>query len=175
MAKRITAFAAADGTLFTDPAECANYEKTTMLAVGVAAALTALGVSGAMVYPNAPHDDDSVDLQTFLINNSEVLVEALSVQQAKAQRQPRQPKVKENLTAGLGVGVALAEATVTKAVITDGAVGDKTEIAPIVIKAEETPATDAVVAPADTAAGQNAEDELAALLGGDAAPGEVTL
>lgn len=165
MAKRITAFAAADGTLFTDPSACATYEKTTLLAVGVGAALAALGFAGAYILKADDKDGEtSVNLQDFLIQNSEVVIEAVSP--VKAPRQPRQPKadkvvagtgtpdVAGTLTAGLGAGVE-----------------GKSDIAPIVIKEEPAATPEVVVEAADPAAGNAAEAELEALLG----TGEVTL
>ena len=144
MAQRITAFQAADGTLFTSAAECAGYEKNSLLAVGVAAALGALGLTGARVVTEDGYDD----LQNFLITNSELLVESLSIAPVKTERKPRQPK----------------PAVEVKPVVTEEKPKD---IAPIVIKADDTPAPEVKVQEPDASAGQAAEDELAALLGGD--------
>lgn len=165
MAKRITAFAAADGTLFTDPSACANYEKTTLLAVGVGAALAALGAAEntiVIVGASAP-----VSLQDFLIHNSEVLVEALTP--AKAPRQPRQSKEK-SVTDPVVVNNTIVEAG-TGAAAGSAVVG--TDIAPIVIKEEPVVAPEVTVKDADPVAGNTAEAELEALLGGGA--GEVAL
>jgi len=151
MAKRITAFAAADGTLFTDPAACATYEKTTLLAVGVGAALTALGAAGNNLVIANVEGGIPISLQDFLIQNSEVLIEALSP--VKAPRKAREPKAP------------------APTVITTG--GD---IAPIVIKEEPVVTPEVVVTEANVAAGSSAEAELEALLGsGTAETGEVAL
>lgn len=152
MAKRVTAFVAADGTLFVDPAACANYEKTTLLAVGVAAALGALGFAGALVVKSDDKDGETaVNLQDFLIANSEVLVEALNNQPPKAPRKAREPKAQ---LAGDGAGLV---------------VDKPKDIAPIVIKDTPADAPVVVVAPADEAGAAGVEDELNALLGGDSA------
>lgn len=148
MAKRVTAFVAADGTLFVDPAACANYEKTTLLAVGVAAALGALGFAGALVVK--AEGEPAANLQDFLIANSEVLVEALNNQPPKAPRKAREPKAQ--LVGG-----------------SDPVVNKPKDIAPIIIKETPAEAPEVIVAPVDEAGAAGVEDELAALLGGDGA------
>lgn len=180
MAKRITAFAAADGTLFTDPAACSLYEKTTLLAVGVAAALAALGYTGSLVVKADDKDGETaVDLQEFLIGNSELLVEALSAVVQKAPRKsptPRAPKepTADPVTPSPELKQALEVLGASDAVAGDNLAAAGAKEIPLIKIAEEAVAAP-VIEPGvtDAAAGTTAEAELEALLGGGG--GEVAL
>lgn len=183
MAKRITAFAAADGTLFTDPAACSLYEKTTLLAVGVAAALAALGHTGSLVLKAGDKDGETaVDLQEFLIGNSELLVEALSAVVQKAPRKSPTPRVPKEPTADpvtpspeLKQALEVLGATGAVAAAGDNLAAAGAKEIPLIKIAEEAVAAP-VIEPGvtDAAAGTTAEAELEALLGGGGG-GEVAL
>lgn len=152
MVQKVTGFKTEDGKVFDTEALALSHEKTLSLGAAVKAALVAMGFEAAMVYPSAPHDDGSVNLLDLLLDNSEALVEALTP--PKKERKPRAPRAPveinkpltealDNLGAGLGIGVAIANAGLATAIV----------------EAVET-------APVDAAAGDAVEDELNALLGG---------
>lgn len=173
MAKRITAYVAADGTLFTDPAECAKYEKTTVLGAGVVAALSLLGLSGALVVKAGDKDGETaIDLQEFLLKNSEILVEALSPAKPKRKSPEAKVEAKPGVVITTTDQAADLAAAIAKEVAKEVA-APKVEINPIKIEAAETPAETPAVqtTPVDSEAGNSAEEELEKLLGG----GEVSL
>lgn len=141
MVQKVTGFKTEDGQVFDTEALALAHEKLLSLGVAVKAALVGLGFGEAMVYPSAPHDDGSADLLSFLLDNSEALIDVLTP--PKKERKPRAPKEpvapNNELTKVLQAVAAAAPAAA----------------------AVET-------APVNAEAGQEAEDELAALLGGEA-------
>lgn len=136
MVQKVTGFKTHDGQVFNTEAEAVAHEKTLLLGASVRAALVALGYEGTRIGV----EGGTIELQEFLLNNSEVLVDALTP--PKKERKPRTPKepVKENLGAGAGVAAALAE---------------QAKEAPVEVKLEALGSS------------TNAEDELAVLLGGE--------
>lgn len=139
MVQKVTGFKAQDGKVFNTEAEAVAHEKVLLLGVAVGAAIAALGFENAVLVKDGG-ESGVTDLKTFLLSNSEVLVDALTP--PKKERKPRTPKepVKENLGAGAGVAAALAE---------------EAKEAPVEVKLEVLGSDD------------SAEDELAALLGAE--------
>jgi hypothetical protein len=154
MVQKVTGYKAEDGKVFDTEALALAHEKFLSLGAAVKAALTGLGFGAAMVYPAAPHDDGSLNLEDFLLNNSEALIEALTP--PKKERKPRAPKDPVEPSKPL----AEALTTIGGANAVNGAVAVTT----LELKTE----TPAEVAPVNVEAGNEAEDELAALLGGEA-------
>jgi hypothetical protein len=147
MVQKVTGFKTLDGQYFETEAEAVSHEKTLSLGEAVKAALVKLGFDGAFIKMDERHDH-SFDLQVFLLNNSEALVEALTP--PKKERKPRAPKD--------------PAPTLTEVLTTIGGantVNGATEVVTLEKKVE----TLVEVAPVNAEAGDAAEDELAALLG----------
>lgn len=139
MVQKVTGFKTHDGQVFDTEALALAHEKGLLLGKAVEAALIKLGVNGAMVYPHAPHDDNSIDLLSFLLDNSEELIAALTP--PKKERKPRAPKDPVEPSKPLTEALILTGATTANVVVV-------------------TPA-------ASEEAAASAEDELAQLLGGE--------
>jgi len=140
MVQKVIGFKAQDGKVFDTEELALAHEKTLLLGNSVLAAILAAGY-GEGDTVNAESGGVLISLKDFLLNNSELLVDALTP--PKKERKPRAPKEPVAPSTALTGALEAVAGTVT---------------APVV-----------AATPVAAEAGTEAEDELAALLGGTVA------